>query len=74
LFETIWAVAKPRVLISRSIRNTGTCAALALATAAALASAPALSRMIAAALRAMAVSISWLCLKASSSCENFRVW
>ena len=42
-------------------------------TAATLESAPALSRMIAAAVRAIAVSISSLCLYASSPCENLSV-
>ena len=48
-------------------------ASLAFWTAPIEASAPALSRMIAFALREIAVSISWLCLFGSSSCESAEV-
>src|SRR5665647_237058 len=69
LLETIWALAMPSVLISRSMRKTGMPASAAFCTLPMLSSAPALSRMIATALFAMAASISWLSLIGSSSCE-----
>ena len=69
LLETICAAAMPVALISRSIRKLGMPASLAFVTAPIEASAPALSRMIAATLREIATSISWVCLFGSSSCE-----
>jgi hypothetical protein len=71
--ETICAVAMPVALISRSMRNTGMPASLALRTGPIVASAPALSRMIAFALREIAESMSSLCLFGSSSCDATEV-
>src|SRR3954470_24566780 len=64
----------PVALISRSMRKTGMPAALALRTGPIEASAPALSRIIALALREIAASISSLCLFGSSSCDAHEVW
>src|SRR6476661_4410021 len=55
------------------MRKLGIPASLAFCTADMEASAPALSRMMAAALREIAVSNSWFCLFASSSCTSTRV-
>ena len=66
LLATIWAVASPEALISRSMRNTGMPTSTALRTAPSVESAPALSQMIAAAPWEIAESKSSDCLLTSS--------